>query len=168
MRLAVAGNEVYAYTGARPLDAALPTVVFVHGAAERPQRLGAAVALLRASRPERARRRPAGPRPLRRCARSPSVAAIADWIPALLDAAKIDQAALVGHSLGSLAALECAARHSARVTKVALVGPAAPMPVAEPLLDAAKRNDHVAFELINGWSYSAGKKLGGNRCRASG
>jgi pimeloyl-ACP methyl ester carboxylesterase len=91
-----------------------------------------------------------------------SVEAIADWIPGVLDAAKVGKAALVGHSLGSLAALECAARHSERVTKVVLVGPAAPMTVAEPLLEAAKRNDDVAFELINGWSYSAAKQLGGN------
>ena len=75
----------------------------------------------------------------------PSVEAIADWIPAVLDAARIDAAALVGHSLGSLAALECAARHAARVTRIALVGPAAPMPVSEALLDAAKRNDHLAL-----------------------
>ena len=73
------------------------------------------------------------------------------------------RAALVGHSMGSLAALECAARHPERVTKLALVGPAAPMPVAEMLLDAAKRNDHVACELITGWSYSPGKQLGGSQ-----
>jgi pimeloyl-ACP methyl ester carboxylesterase len=70
---------------------------------------------------------------------------------------------LVGHSLGSLAALECAARHHARVGKLALIGPAVPMPVSEMLLDAAQRNDHVACELITGWSYSAGKQLGGNQ-----
>ncbi len=40
-----------------------------------------------------------------------SVEAIANWIPDLLDVAGIDRAALVGHSLGSLAALEAAARH---------------------------------------------------------
>jgi len=64
--------------------------------------------------------------------------------------------------MGSLAALECAARHGERVTKLALIGPAAPMPVSDALLDAAKRNDHLAFDLITGWSYSAGKRLGGN------
>jgi pimeloyl-ACP methyl ester carboxylesterase len=49
------------------------------------------------------------------------------------------------------------------VAKTALLGPAVPMTVSDMLLDAAKRNDHVAYELINGWSYSAGKQLGGNR-----
>ena len=47
--------------------------------------------------------------------------------------------------------------------KLALLGPAAPMPVCDALQDAAKRDDHVAYELITGWSYSAGKQLGGNR-----
>ena len=91
-----------------------------------------------------------------------SVDAIADWLPRVLDAAGLAQAALVGHSLGALAVLACAARHPARVAKVALLGPAVPMEVSEALLDAAKANDHVAYELINGWSTSAGKQLGGN------
>ncbi|MGC1819055.1 MAG: alpha/beta fold hydrolase, partial [Casimicrobiaceae bacterium] len=33
MRLAVAGRGVYAYTGTRAPDPALPTMLFVHGAA---------------------------------------------------------------------------------------------------------------------------------------
>jgi pimeloyl-ACP methyl ester carboxylesterase len=158
----VNGNDVYAYTGARPLDAALPTAVFVHGAGND----HSAWALqsryfahhgwnvLAVDLPGHGR---SGGDAL------PSVEAIAHWIPAVLDATRIDRAALVGHSLGSLAALECAARYPARIAKVALIGPAAPMPVSEALLDAAKRNDHSAFELITGWSYSAGKKLGGNK-----
>jgi pimeloyl-ACP methyl ester carboxylesterase len=36
------------------------------------------------------------------------------------------------------------------------------MTVSEALLDAARADDHVAFELIAGWSHSAGKQLGGN------
>jgi pimeloyl-ACP methyl ester carboxylesterase len=34
--------------------------------------------------------------------------------------------------------------------------------VCDDLLAAAGRNDHVAYELINGWSFSAGGQLGGN------
>ena len=37
------------------------------------------------------------------------------------------------------------------------------MPVSDVLLDAAQGDDHVAYELINGWSYSPGKQLGGNQ-----
>ena len=92
-----------------------------------------------------------------------SVEAIADWIVAVLDAAGAREASLVGHSLGSLAVLDCASRHADRAGRIALVGTIVPMPVTDVLLDAAKANDHVAFEMINGWSYSPGKQLGGNQ-----
>ncbi len=159
--MTVAGNAVYAYTGTRPVDPALPAVVFIHGAAA-DHSVWALQSryfahhgwnVLAVDLPGHGRSGGAA---------LATVAALADWIPAMLDAARIGKAALVGHSLGSLVALECAARHAARITKVALVGPAAPMTVAEPLLAAAQRDDHVAYELINGWSYSAGKQLGGN------
>ena len=45
-------------------------------------------------------------------------------------------AALVGHSWGSLIALEAAARLKERVTHLALVGTAFPMKVSPALLDA--------------------------------
>ena len=162
MLLRVAGNDVYAYTGARRFDAALPTVVFVHGAAN-DHSVWALQSryvahhgrnVLAVDLPGHGR---SGGTALA------SVEAIADWVPALLDAAGVSAAALVGHSLGSLAVLAAAARHPARVTQIALVGPAVPMPVGDVLLAAAKANDHVAYELINGWSYSAGKQLGGNQ-----
>ena len=161
MRLDVGGSEVYAYTGTRPVDPAKPAVVFVHGAASDhsvwllQSRYFAhhGKGVLAVDLPGHGRS--AGPA-------LGSVDAIADWLPRVLDAAGLAQAALVGHSLGALAVLACAARHPARVAKVALLGPAVPMEVSEALLDAAKANDHVAYELINGWSTSAGKQLGGN------
>jgi len=161
MRIEIAGRDVYAYTGARALDAALPTVVFVHGAGN-----DHSVWALQ-SRYFAHHGRNAVAVDLPGHGRSggdafDSIEALADWIPALLDGVGVAAAALVGHSMGALATLECAARSPARVTRIALLGPAAPMPVADVLLDAAKRDDHVAFELITGWSYSAGKQLGGN------
>src|SRR5436190_12136356 len=138
MRIDVAGRAVYAYTGARRLDSALPTVVFVHGAGNDHSvwalqsryfahhgRNALAVDLPGHGRSEGDARN--------------SIEAIADWIPALLDGAGVGAAAIVGHSMGALAALECAARYPQRVTRLALLGPAAPMPVAEVLLDAARR-----------------------------
>jgi pimeloyl-ACP methyl ester carboxylesterase len=162
MRVVVTGSEVYAYTGTRPLDAALATAVFVHGAAHDhsvwalQSRYFAhhGFNVLAIDLPGHGRSGGAA---------LPSVVAMADWIPALLDAVGVGPAALVGHSMGSLAVLESAARYPGRVTRIALIGPAAPMPVADALLDAARRNDHVAYELITGWSYSARKQLGGNR-----
>jgi pimeloyl-ACP methyl ester carboxylesterase len=161
MRLQVHGRDVYAYTGARAFDAPLPTIVFVHGAAHDHSVFGLQSRyfahhgrnVLAVDLP--AHGRSAGPA-------LASVEAIAGWIAALLDAAGVQEAALVGHSMGALATLEAAARMPARVTRLALLGPAVPMAVSDELLEAAGRDDHVAFELINGWSHSAGKQLGGN------
>jgi pimeloyl-ACP methyl ester carboxylesterase len=162
MRLAVNGHDVYAYTGARALDPGRPTVAFIHGAANDhsvwalQSRYFAhhGCNVLALDLPGHGR---SGGGALA------SVEAIADWIVAVLDAAGARQASLVGHSLGSLAVLDCASRHADRAGRIALVGTIVPMPVTDVLLDAAKANDHVAFELINGWSYSPGKQLGGNQ-----
>lgn len=162
MHLVVDGHDVYAYTGSRPFGGARPAVLFVHGAGNDhsvwtlQSRYFAHHGwnVLAVDLPAHGKSGGAA---------LPSVEAIADWLSALLDAAGIARATLVGHSLGSLAALACAARFPERVEKLVLVGPASPMPVSEELQDAAKRDDHIALELITGWSYSAGKQLGGNR-----
>ena len=158
----VRGCDIYAYTGSRAFDPALPTIVFVHGAANDhgvwalQSRYFAHHGrnVLAVDLPGHGRSRA---EPL------PSVAAIADWLVAFLDAMRLERAILVGHSMGALAALDMAGKHPGRVSKLALLGPAVPMPVSEVLLEAAKQDDHVAFELINGWSFSPGDQLGGNR-----
>jgi pimeloyl-ACP methyl ester carboxylesterase len=162
MRAVVGGNDIYVYTGSRPVDSARPTVVFVHGAGNDhsvwalQSRYFAhhGFNALAVDLPAHGR---SGGAPLA------SVEELADWICAFLDSAGIAKTALVGHSMGSLAALECAARHPGRATKLALLGTAAPMPVSEMLLDAAKRNDHVACELITGWALSPAKQIGGSQ-----
>ena len=73
-------SAVYAYTGGAPFDAAQPTVRLRPRRAQRPRRVRAAVALLRAPRHERARGRPARPRPLAAARRCASVEALADWL----------------------------------------------------------------------------------------
>jgi pimeloyl-ACP methyl ester carboxylesterase len=162
MYLRVDDFDTYAYTGSRPLVTAQPTVLFVHGAAHDhsvwalQSRYFAhhGFNVLAVDLPGHGR---SAGRPLA------SIEAIADWLPRVLDAAGVATTAVVGHSMGSLAALACAARHGDRVGKVALLGPAVPMLVSDALLAAAHADDHLAFELINGWSHSAGKQLGGNQ-----
>jgi pimeloyl-ACP methyl ester carboxylesterase len=161
MRIEVGGHEAYAYTGSRRFDPELGTIVFVHGAANDhgvwslQSRYFAHHGrnVLAVDLPGHGRS--AGV-PLA------SIPEIAGWLIALLDALRIPKAALVGHSMGSLAALDAAARHPERIDKLALFAPAVPMRVAEPLLDAARRDDHVAFEMINAWSFSPADQLGGN------
>jgi pimeloyl-ACP methyl ester carboxylesterase len=48
----------------------------------------------------------------------------------------------------------------AHVHRIALLGPAVPMAVAEVLLDAARDDESLAYALINGWSLSAAGQLG--------
>ena len=91
-----------------------------------------------------------------------SVEAIADWIAALLDALDVAQASIVGHSMGSLVAIEFAVRHAARMKQAVLIGTSLPMPVAPVLLDAARDNEPKAAAMINDWSYSSSGQIGGN------
>jgi pimeloyl-ACP methyl ester carboxylesterase len=91
-----------------------------------------------------------------------SVDAMADWICDLLDSLNMKQAHIAGHSMGSLIALNLAARHPERASRLALLGISTPMPVADPLLDAARDNSHAAIDMANTWSHSQFGKLGGN------
>ena len=83
-----------------------------------------------------------------------SIEAMADWVVRLLDALSLERASLCGHSMGSLVALDCAARHSQRVAALAMVGTTAPMPVADTILDAAEADDPAAFEMLTQWGHS--------------
>ncbi|HEY3180612.1 MAG TPA: alpha/beta hydrolase [Casimicrobiaceae bacterium] len=160
MRVRVRDHDVYAYTGTRRFNPTAPNLVFVHGAGNDHSVFALqsryfayhgrniyAVDLPGHGNSEG--------EPLQ------SVEALADWLIAFLDAVEVKDASLIGHSLGSLAVVEAASRRPDRVTRMALLATAVPMTVSDQLLAAAAANDHAAFEMINGWSFSAGQ-LGGN------
>jgi len=161
MDLTVNGLTSYAYTGGKHLDTALPAVVFIHGAEldhsswalQSRWFANHGFAVLAVDLPGHGRS--AGP-PLA------SIQDIAAWLIALLDAAGITRAALVGHSMGSLAALETAAAFPERVSRIVLLGNATPMPVSKTLLDAARDDPTRAEAMINAWSHSAHGHIGGN------
>lgn len=88
-----------------------------------------------------------------------TVEAMADWLDGFLAESSPARVALVGHSLGSLVALETAGRSPARIVRLALLGCAVPMPVADVLLDAAREHPPAAFDMINIWSHASA--LGG-------
>lgn len=83
-----------------------------------------------------------------------SIPALADWLAGFLDAAGVEKAALAGHSMGALAALDCAARHPDRVRSLLLLGAAAAMPVNQALLDMARDDPPAASALIAKWGFA--------------
>lgn len=166
MRLMVAGRSVHLYNGGKnPAPDALarqPAVVFVHGVqqdhscwTQQSRWFGHhGYGVLAPDLPGYGKSAGDALR---------SIEALADWIAALLDAAGIAQAHVVGHSMGSLVALEFAVRHPARALSAALIGAALPMPVAPALLGAARDDEARAAEMVNDWSFSAAGQFGGNR-----
>ena len=153
MKLLVGGREAYAYTGGKPLAPALPCVVFVHGASN-DHSVWTLLArwfahhghsVLAVDLPGHLRS--AGP-PLA------SIEAMADWLLALLDAAGVQRAALVGHSMGSLVALAAASRAPDRATQLVMIGTAVPMRVSDQLLTTALEAPERAMAMVNAWAIS--------------
>jgi pimeloyl-ACP methyl ester carboxylesterase len=161
MELTVNGHTAYCYTGGRPFEARLPAVVFIHGAQNDHSVWGLQSryfahhgrAVLVPDLPGHGRS--AGPL-------LTSVEAMADWLLALLDAAGVARACLVGHSMGSLIALDAAARHPQRVAHIALIGSAVPMTVSQTLLEAARNDEGRAENMVNVWSHGPRGHLGGS------
>jgi pimeloyl-ACP methyl ester carboxylesterase len=154
MKLAVQGRQVFAYTGGKAFDAGLPCVVFVHGASNDHSVWTLLArwfahhghAVLAPDLPGHLRSE--GP-PLA------SIESMADWLLALLDAAGVTQAALVGHSMGSLVALEAAARAPKRATRLVMIGTAVPMKVSDALLATALADPERAMAMVNAWAISS-------------
>ena len=161
MDLSVCGEQTYVYSGGKAFDAALPCVVFVHGAGHDHSVWGLQ------SRYFAHHGRSVLVPDLPGHGRSAGLAAehivtLADWVVRLMDAAGVATAAIVGHSMGSLIGVEIAARSPHRVTSLALLGAAFPMAVSESLLRAAEADRHIAFEMINAWALSPGAQMGGD------
>jgi pimeloyl-ACP methyl ester carboxylesterase len=93
----------------------------------------------------------------------PSIGALATWLTLVINAADAQRAVLIGHSMGSLVALEAAATQPDRVQSLVLIGTAASMPVHPDLLSAAASNGHAAIDMVNLWGYGYAAGLGGSR-----
>src|ERR1700682_4373048 len=161
MQLSVNGSDTFIATGGREFDPSLPTIVLLHGAG-----------FDHSSWPLHSRwfahhghnvlapdlpghGRSSGP-PL------PAISDMADWTAALIESAGAVKSRQVCHSMGSLIALETAARHPTKVSALGLIGTAATMTVGPDLLKAAEANDRSAIDMVSIWGLGFQAELGGS------
>ena len=153
MNISIGDHSLYAYTGGKPFNPAQPTVVFIHGVLNDhsvwilQSRFFAHHGwnVLAIDQPGHGRSGGQAPK---------SVAQASAAVLALLDALGVQQAALVGHSFGSLIALHTAAMSPDRVSHLGLVGTAFPMRVSPMLLDLSQSAPEKAIAMVNTFSHS--------------
>jgi pimeloyl-ACP methyl ester carboxylesterase len=153
MYVQVKGHATYCYTGGKSFDASKPTVVFIHGVLNDHSVWGLQSRymanhgwnVLAVDLPGHCKS--AGDAPS-------SVEEGAAFVADLLDAMDIERTALVGHSWGSLIALEAASRLGDRVTHLVLVGTAYPMRVSPALQEAALNDPMKALQMVSVFSRS--------------
>jgi pimeloyl-ACP methyl ester carboxylesterase len=153
MYIQVGASEIYCYTGGRRHDPTKPTVLFIHGvlndhsvwALQSRYLANHGWNVLALDLPGHCRSSGEPPE---------TVEAAAKLIGELLDAAGLQRVAVIGHSWGSLIALEAAAQLQERITHLILVGIAYPMKVSPALLDASLNRPQEAIRTINVFSRS--------------
>ncbi len=153
------GTMIHASTGGRPFDAGLPTVVLIHGAGMDHtvwQFQSRAIAhhgfnVLALDLPGHGRSGDPAPT---------SIGAFAEIVASFLTEVGVSSVHVVGHSMGALIGIELAASHPGLVGSLSLLGVAERMAVHPDLLDAAQRNDHLAFDLVASWSLARPAHLG--------
>jgi pimeloyl-ACP methyl ester carboxylesterase len=153
MIITVNHHKTYCYTAGKAFDATKPTVVFIHGVLndhsvwilQSRYLANHGWNVLAVDLPGHCKSEGNAPA---------SVEEAAMFVAALLDAAGIEKAALIGHSWGSLIALEAASRLKDRITHLVLVGTAFPMKVSSALLDTSLNDPMTAIKMINVFSRS--------------
>lgn len=146
--------RLYAYTGGKTFDPALPTIVFLHGGEhdhsvwilQSRYMAHHGYSVLALDLP--GHMRSAGPA-------LTTIESMAEHIAAALKACGAERLIVVGHSMGSLIALELGVLLRDKVHGVVLVATASPMQVSDVLLDATRNSTAQAMDMINVWSHSA-------------
>src|SRR5260370_1542009 len=141
MELSVNGKDSFVATGGREFDKSQPAIVLLHGAGFDHSTWALhsrwfahhGFGVLAPDLPGHGRSIGA---PL------PTIAEMADWTAALLDVAVAAKARLVGHSMGSLIALETPARHPAKVSAPSLIGTRATITCVPALPKATQTTSH--------------------------
>ena len=153
MYFTVNSHKTYCYTGGKAFDAAKPTIVFIHGVLndhsvwilQSRYLANHGWNVLAVDLPGHCKSEGDAPA---------SVEEAADFVVALLDASGVAKVALVGHSWGSLIALEAASKLKARASHLVMVGTAYPMKVSAALLDASLNEPMKALTMVNVFSRS--------------
>jgi len=161
MKLKVDDKAVFAATGGAPFQCKRPCAVFIHGAgmnhivwAMQARYFGHhGYGVLAVDLPGHGAS--AGPA-------LESIEEAAAWLLRMLDAAKVERAILIGHSMGGLVALAAAAVAPERVEKLAILGGSGEMPVASSLLELAQADDPRAYDLMALWGHHMGAQIGGH------
>jgi pimeloyl-ACP methyl ester carboxylesterase len=152
-------RTVFAATGGKPFDNTRPVVVMLHGAgmdhtvwasqARWYAHHGHAVLALDLP----GHGSSAGPG-------LGSIEAMAFWVWRVLDNLGVDGASLIGHSMGSLVALEAAALYPARTHVLVLAGTVPRMTVHPDMLTSARSGEHGVIDMMVGWSFGRQSRLG--------
>ncbi len=146
--------RLYAYTGGKAFDPELPTIVFLHGGEhdhsvwilQSRYMAHHGYSVLALDLP--GHMRSAGPA-------LTTIESMAELIAGAVKASGVKRVMLVGHSMGSLIALELAPALGDSVHGVVLLATASPMRVSDALLAATKSSPSQAMQMINVWSHSA-------------
>jgi pimeloyl-ACP methyl ester carboxylesterase len=159
MELVVDGKTVRVATGGRPLDPGRPLLVLIHGAGMDHTVWSLTMrALAHDGYSVLAPDLPGhgasdGPAP-------ETVEEYATWLSHLVAVTGFDRAHVVGHSLGSLIALQFAASYRDETLSLSLLATAASMPVHPAMQEAADAGDHLAIDLIVSWGLAPPAHLG--------
>lgn len=146
--------RLYAYTGGKTFDPELPTIVFLHGGEhdhsvwilQSRYMAHHGYGVLALDLP--GHMRSAGPA-------LTTIESIAEHVAKALKTCGAERLIVVGHSMGSLLALELGVLMPDRIFGVALIATASPMHVSAALLDATRNSPAQAMDMINVWSHSA-------------
>ena len=158
----VDGNKVFCATGGKPFDPKQKTVILLHGAGmdhscwSLQSRWfawhGWSVLV-----PDLPGHRGSEGKPL------PTLQEMVAWLGRFMDKVGVKKATLVGHSMGAALAMQAAADLPNRVERLGLLGVADAIPVHPDLLEAARKNDPLAYDLVTSWGHGKGAHFGRNQ-----
>jgi pimeloyl-ACP methyl ester carboxylesterase len=165
MNFLVQQQPAFVYTGGQDFQPEAPNVIFVHGAANDHSVWRDVVRQLRNNTANDGLNLLAVDLPGHGqtfAEAKSSVEAYAEWLVNFLDNGAIQAATLVGHSMGSLIALDVARRYPERVARLGLIGTALPMPVSDAVVQMVQTNQAAASDQLTRWNFYLRKNADGS------